>query len=80
MNNSAWVKTNMKTLDREALRDPSSISYQLVAKPAKDVYAYDVTAADAAACDNDKKICAHYSLTATLENSAQKTFVKSSLN
>lgn len=80
MNSASWLATNMKTLDKESLRDPSSKSYALVALPTKDAYAYQVVAADGSACDNVTKPCAHYTLTATLEGANQGTFVKSSLN
>jgi prepilin-type N-terminal cleavage/methylation domain-containing protein len=80
MNSPTWLKTNMKTLNKESLRDPSSKSYSLVAAPMKDAYAYQVTAADGSSCDNITKPCAHYTLTATLEGTNQGTFVKSSLN
>jgi len=80
MDNLSWVATNMKTLDKLALKDPSSSSYQLVSKPAKDVFAYTVTSSDGSTCNNVKVICAHYTLSATLEASAQKTYIKTSLN
>jgi prepilin-type N-terminal cleavage/methylation domain-containing protein len=80
MDSTGWLTGNMKTLNKESLRDPSSSSYQLVAQPAKDAYAYDVTAADGGACDNQARPCAHYTLTATLEDTTPKTYVKSSLN
>jgi prepilin-type N-terminal cleavage/methylation domain-containing protein len=80
INSSSWRAISMKTLDKESLRDPSSKSYSLVAKPAKNAYSYDVTAADGGSCDNIGRICAHYTLTATLEGTAQNTYVKSSLN
>ncbi len=80
MDNLNWVSTNMKTLNKESLRDPSSSSYELVAKPTKDAYSYDVTATDGGSCNDTTRICAHYTLTATLEKAPQKTFVKSSLN
>jgi prepilin-type N-terminal cleavage/methylation domain-containing protein len=80
LNNPAWRAVNLKTLSQQALRDPASKRYTLVAKPAKNAYSYEVTTADGSPCDNAATICAHYTLTATLQNSAQKTFVKSSLN
>lgn len=80
MNNTNWLAINLKSLNHNDLRDPSAKSYQLVMLPARDVYSYDVTASDGSTCNNTSKLCAHYTLTATLENSAQKTFVKSSLN
>lgn len=80
MNNATWRTDNMKTLNKESLRDPSSSSYKLVAKPTKDAYSYDVTAADGGSCDNKTRICGHYTLTATLQDSSPDTYVKSSLN
>lgn len=81
MNNARWINTNMKTLSRESLRDPSSNSYHLAAKPQVGVYSYDVRSANGSACDNVKNICAHYTLTATLEaGSVHTTYTKSSLN
>ncbi len=80
MNNLNWVATNMKTLAKSALKDPSSSSYALAAKPTKDTFAYTVTSSTGTTCDNIKVPCAHYTLTATLEASALKTYVKTSLN
>ena|SRR5579872_3168346 len=80
MNSSSWLALNMKTLNTQSLRDPSSKSYALAAQPMKDAYAYQVVAADGTACDNVTKPCAHYTLTATLEGVGQGTIVKSSLN
>lgn len=80
LNTASWVAANLKDFDRQWLRDPSSKSYTLVATPKVNTYAYDVTAADGSTCDNINTICAHYTLTATLDGSAQKTYVKTSLN
>ncbi|MGH7195447.1 MAG: type II secretion system protein [Candidatus Saccharimonadales bacterium] len=81
MNNPAWIKNNLPNLNRQVLRDPSSSSYKLVAGPQPRAYAYDVRAKDGSPCNNIKKICFHYTLTATLEAGAvHKTFTKSSLN
>ncbi len=80
LNNSVWRTANMKALDASTLRDPSSGAGQLVAKPTAKAYSYEVTAADGNACDNKIKVCAHYTLTATLEGTPVATFVKSSLN
>jgi prepilin-type N-terminal cleavage/methylation domain-containing protein len=80
MNNSSWVQTNMKTLDPSSLQDPSGASSSLVARPQSDAYAYQVSSASGAGCNDTTTPCAHYTLTATLEDSAEKTFVKSSLN
>lgn len=79
MNNKDWLQSNMKTLDYEILRDPSSSSHKLVSQPTKNSYAYKVTSNDGSSCDDIKVICTHYTLTAELENNALKTYVKSSL-
>lgn len=81
LNNSgsatAWVETNLKGLDREALRDPkqAATDFTLVGSPAANVYAYAVTPAG---CDNSTTDCAGYTLTSTLEDA--DAFVKKSLN
>jgi type II secretory pathway pseudopilin PulG len=80
MNSQTWLQTNMKTLSYASLRDPSNSSYMLVARPTKDAYAYQVSSATGAGCNDTTTPCAHYTLTATLEDSALKTYVKSSLN
>ena len=80
MDNLSWVSTNMKTLDKSALKDPSGSTELLVAKPTANAYSYTVTSSDGSACNNTTTICAHYTLTAALEDSSPKTFVKTSLN
>ncbi len=80
MNNQTWVKANLKTLNPNALEDPLGKSETLVARPEAGAYAYQVSSAAGTGCNNTSTPCAHYTLTATLEDSAQKTFVKSSLN
>jgi Tfp pilus assembly protein PilE len=78
INDSGWRANNMKGLSREVLRDPSSSSYLLAAKPAKHVYAYTVTAASGKPCNNEKIMCTQYTLTATLQGGG--TYVKNNLN
>lgn len=78
INNTSWRATNMKGLDNETLRDPSSTSYDLTATPAKHVYAYTVTSASGKPCDDVKVTCTQYTLTATLEGGG--TYVKNNLN
>ena len=79
MNDATWRGTNMKGLDTEALRDPKSASYNLVATPAASVYAYAVFASDGTtACDNTTTDCAVYTLTTTYEGGG--TFAKTNLN
>ena len=50
----------------------------LAAEPAANCYTYQASASDGSSCDNDKIVCAHYSLVATFEGGEQ--YVKSSLN
>lgn len=80
MNNATWLSTNMKNLKINDLRDPSSNLYSFASKPQKNAYSYEVTASDGSSCNDKTVLCAHYTLTATLENSVQTTYVKSSLN
>jgi len=80
MNSSSWLQINMKTLDQGSLKDPSGSSGSLAARPEPGAFAYQVSSTSGAGCNDTTTPCAHYTLTATLEDSAQKTFVKSSLN
>lgn len=82
-----WRKANLKDMPPDTIRDPQwSDKAECTAKdlpipsdkPVKKCYSYEVTAADGAACDNDKNPCAQYTLTATFEGGDK--FVKSSLN
>jgi prepilin-type N-terminal cleavage/methylation domain-containing protein len=80
-----WISTNMKSLDANALIDPSNPtqSNQLVASPAAKVYSYQVTQADSTtSCESDDTTCAKYTLTATYEGTVngQTTYVKSNLD
>ena len=69
MNNDAWLTTNMKSLDKNALVDPKnpSQSNDLVAAPAANSYAYAVTDSSGNSCESDDTTCAKYTLTATYE-------------
>lgn len=81
LNDSTWRSTNMKGLDKEALRDPkdATANYTLAATPAASIYAYAVFASDGTtACDNTTTDCAVYTLTTTNEGGG--TFAKSNLN
>lgn len=78
LNSDTWRASNMKGLDKEALRDPKSTSYTLASTPAANVYSYAVAASDDSACDNSTNDCSKYTLTATYEGSG--TFAKSNLN
>ena len=79
LNDSAWVRKNIKDLTPEEMKDPKGTSGTLVAKPTANIYSYQPTASDDMACDNVKKPCVKYILSATLENS-KTIFSRSHLN
>lgn len=77
-----WVETNLKGLDREALKDPKTTqtgdaAYDLGAAGAN-IYGYVPSPAN---CDNTNgNDCTGYQLTATREGNNAGTFQKNSLN
>lgn len=83
--NGGWLETHMKSLDKNALIDPSNStqSDQLVAGTGTPkVYAYNVTDSTGASCETTDTDCAKYTLTATYEgtvNGATK-YTKSNLD
>jgi prepilin-type N-terminal cleavage/methylation domain-containing protein len=78
MTSPTWLADNQKIIAVTLLQDPSSSSALLVSSPKPHAYAYIVTASDGSSCDNVSKVCAEYTLTATLEGGG--TYTKSSLN
>src|SRR5512146_461289 len=80
MNNGGWLGTNMKSLDVNALIDPSNPtqSKTLVASPTAKSYAYAVTDSSGNSCEADDTTCAKYTLTATYEGTVNgaTTYVK----
>jgi prepilin-type N-terminal cleavage/methylation domain-containing protein len=84
MNSSSWLATNMKSLDKNALIDPSSAnqSQTLVGSPAAKAYSYAVTNSSGTSCESDDTTCAQYTLTATFEGTVngQATATKSNLD
>jgi type IV pilus assembly protein PilA len=85
MNGSAWLNTNMKSLDQTALTDPSNPtqSKTLVNGPVAKSYSYQVTQSDGStSCESDDTTCAKYTLTATYEGTVNgnTTYVKSNLD
>ncbi len=85
MNNASWLGTNMKSLDQNALVDPSNPtqSKTLTATPTDKQYSYEVTQSDGTtSCESDNTTCAKYTLTAKYEGSVngQTTYVKSNLD
>lgn len=84
MNSSVWLGTNMKSLDQNALIDPSNPtqSKTLLAAPAAKSYAYAVTDSSGNSCESTDTNCAKYTLTATYEGTVNgaSTYVKSNLD
>ncbi|HEX7633390.1 MAG TPA: type II secretion system protein [Candidatus Saccharimonadales bacterium] len=82
-----WVKDHMKSLDKNALIDPSSPtnSDQMITGSANGtakVYTYNVTDSNGASCESDDTTCAKYSLIAKYEGTVngQDKYVKSNLD
>jgi prepilin-type N-terminal cleavage/methylation domain-containing protein len=87
MNNATWRGTNMKSLDQNALVDPSSncdpsTSSCLVASPQLKAYSYAVTDSSGNPCETTDTNCAKYTLTASYEGTVnnQSTYTKSNLD
>ena len=84
MNTAAWLSANMKSLDQEALIDPSNSSQSktLVATPTAKSYAYAVTDSSGNSCEAQDTNCAEYTLTATYEGTVNgaTTYSKSNLD
>lgn len=73
LNDSNWLKTNMKGLDKEALKDPKGTNYTLAALPAPNVYAYTAMGDDGKPCSDATNPCAKYTLTAQLSDGSKYT-------
>lgn len=87
MNSASWLTTNMKSLDQNALIDPSNAtrSKTLVAAPAAKSYSYEAKDSSGNTCDGASPAdqnCAQYTLTATYEGTVNgaSTYVKSNLD
>lgn len=95
MNDSSWLDSNMKSLDKNALVDPSSTCDPTKTGCLVDgtggadkQYQYHVTASDGSACGSttdstvDASTCAKYTLTAKFEGTVNgaSTYVKSNLD
>ena len=78
LNDAKWLKANMSGLDVSALKDPENSSTAIVAAPTAKAYAYQPKTKDGAACDNVKKDCDNYVLTATFSDGT--TYTKENLN
>lgn len=88
LNSATWRATNMKSLEKVALVDPSTncdpavSSTCVAATPAAKIYAYAVSDSGGASCEATDTNCAQYTLTATYEGTVnnQTTYVKKNLN
>ena len=84
MNSSAWRTANMKSLDQNALIDPSNPtqSTTLVNGAVAKSYSYQVTDSSGASCEATDTNCAQYTLTATYEGTVNgaSTYSKSNLD
>jgi type IV pilus assembly protein PilA len=85
MNGASWRTTNMKSLDTNAMIDPSATSQTptLATAPAAKVYSYAVFQSDGTtSCESTDTTCAVYTLTATFEGTVngQATYTKSNLD
>lgn len=80
-NNVTFIGTNMKGLDKEALRDPKGTSgdFSLLSAPGANKYSY---VPSPSGCDNNGTDCTSYTVTATLEGKIDNssTYSKTSLN
>jgi|SRR5579884_2142322 len=84
MNTSSWLSTNMKSLDQNALIDPSNPtqSKTLATSPTAKQYSYAVTDSSGNSCESNDTNCAKYTLTATYEGTVNgsSTFTASNLD
>jgi prepilin-type N-terminal cleavage/methylation domain-containing protein len=82
MNSSAWLATNMKSLDTNALIDPSSPtqSTQLASSPTAKQYSYQVTDSNGNSCEAQDTNCANYTLTATYEGTVNGSSTATATN
>ena len=84
MNSSSWLSTNMKSLDTNALVDPSNAtqSKTLVSAPVAKSYAYQPLNSGGTSCESDDTTCVKYTLTATYEGTVngQTTAVAKNLD
>jgi hypothetical protein len=68
MNSASWRATNMPSLDANSMQDPDGSAETLAAKPATNVYSYQVSSSSGVSCESDDTTCAQYTLTATLSD------------
>jgi len=82
MNSQAWLGTNMKSLDQNALIDPSSPtqSKTLATSAGAKQYSYAVTDSNGNSCEAQDTNCAKYTLTATYEGTVNGSSTYSASN
>lgn len=86
MNSTSWLDEHMKSLDQDALADPSNPSHSktLAASPTGKQYSYTVTNSSGGNCggEGEETTCAKYTLTATYEGTVngQSVYKKSNLD
>jgi prepilin-type N-terminal cleavage/methylation domain-containing protein len=84
LNGGSWLSSNMKSLDQNALIDPSNPtqSKTLASSPTAKQYSYEVTDSSGNSCESDHTTCAKYTLTATYEGTVNgsTTDVKQNLD
>lgn len=88
LNDDAWRQANLKDFQSKSLEDPrwdskntactTSGKAVIADEPSTDCYSYQPIGPDGTVCDNDKVMCAQYTLTAILEGGGK--YVKGSLN
>lgn len=85
LNDATWRSTNMKGLDKEALKDPKNpatdgTQYNTAATVSPTQYRYDVLNASDASCEADETTCVKYTLEADKEQTGAANYVKTNLN
>ncbi|HMH30991.1 MAG TPA: prepilin-type N-terminal cleavage/methylation domain-containing protein [Methylomirabilota bacterium] len=82
LNSSTWLGTNMKSLDQNAMIDPSNPtqSKTLLAAPALKSYSYAVKNSSDASCESDDTTCAKYTLTTSFEGTVNGNATASKSN
>lgn len=66
MNDSAWLNSNLKSLDLDLLKDPKAKDSTLSSTPAEHQYSYSPADNSGKPCEEEDKQCSTYSLTASL--------------
>lgn len=80
LSSTSWLTSNMKSLDQEALHDPSAsgTAITLSQTAGSKVYQYAPLNSSGTSCELDDTTCVSYTLTATLEGGT--TYSKTNLD